>query len=412
MKPIFLFLLCIISQSIFGQKANDLVFGKKDSIYSKILNEKRKIWVYVPEKPKFQKLDTIETYPVVYLLDGYSNFHSVSGMLKRMGHINQGAFFPKMIVVGVLNTNRWRDLTPNKGDKNDPRLSNDILQNSGGGENFISFIENELIPFVDSKYPTKNYRTFMGHSLGGLTVMNTFIKHNNIFDSYAAIDPSMKWAKEKLLGEIKNKRFGEEFLNKKLFLAIAHSMKREMDTLTVQKDKTKETKHIRSILKLNKYLKVKSKDNFDFSSKYYPDDDHSSVAMIAQYDALRFFFDEYRLFLNDNDYDNPNSGIANKMAKHYNRISNSFGFDIKPNKKYLTDLSYYFITEKQYKKAENLFHLIIDFYPDSYEAHDNLGDLYIKLDRKNDAINSYKKSKNLNSESPASEKLKYLTVNE
>ena len=100
-----------------------------------------------------------------------------------------------------------------------------IFKTSGGGEKFISFIERELMPHVDSLYPTAPYRMLIGHSLGGLTVMNTLIHHTNLFKSYVAIDPAMSWDNQKLLKETKKALANNTYSGISLFLGIANTMK-------------------------------------------------------------------------------------------------------------------------------------------------------------------------------------------
>ena len=56
-----------------------------------------------------------------------------------------------------------RDLTPTNVD------DSTIDSTSGGSKHFLSFIENELIPYIGKKYPSKNYRTIVDHSLGSLS---------------------------------------------------------------------------------------------------------------------------------------------------------------------------------------------------------------------------------------------------
>ena len=103
--------------------------------------------------------------------------------------------WPEMIVVGITNTNRDKDLKPTI-----TNLDGVVDLNSGGGGNFMNFIENELIPHIDSIYPTAPYRIFSGHSLGGLTVINTLLNNTQLFNAYIAIDPSLWWNNQTLLG--------------------------------------------------------------------------------------------------------------------------------------------------------------------------------------------------------------------
>src|SRR5262249_19525919 len=78
---------------------NTIAIGKVDSLFSQSLNEKRKIWVYVPGSNP--TVSTIR-YPVVYLLDAESHFASVVGMIQELSEANGNTVCPKMIVVGII----------------------------------------------------------------------------------------------------------------------------------------------------------------------------------------------------------------------------------------------------------------------------------------------------------------------
>ena len=97
------------------ERSNDIVIGKIDSLYSKILDEPRNIWVYLPQSAS-NSIYTPSKYPVVYLLDGDAHFHSVSGMIRQLSTVNGNTKVPEMIIVGIPNTNRSRDLTPTRVD--------------------------------------------------------------------------------------------------------------------------------------------------------------------------------------------------------------------------------------------------------------------------------------------------------
>ena len=144
-----------------------------------------------------------QRYPVVYLLDGDAHFYSVAGMIHQLSEVNGNTLFPEMIVVGIPNTDRMRDLTPTHSPTGYTGDSTGV-GSSGGGEIFMSFIEKELIPYIDSLYPTAPYKVFIGHSLGGLTVINALLHHTRLFNSYIAIDPSMWWQNQLLLKQSGN----------------------------------------------------------------------------------------------------------------------------------------------------------------------------------------------------------------
>jgi hypothetical protein len=408
MKKLYIiFFLCFGLFTTNAQHNTDITIGKIDSLNSKIVDEQRKIWIHVPEENSdgiYQK----KKYPVVYLLDGDDHFSSIVGMIERMSSESGGANCPQMIVVGIPNTNRWRDLTPTKAKLELPRIDSVMVANSGGGENFMSFIEKELIPYIDSKYPTDPYRMFIGHSLGGLTVMNTLINKPNLFNAYVAIDPSMSWDDTKLLQTIKKTVLDKKYSNKRLFLGIANTMTAGMDTISVKKDTTEDTRHIRAILELDMHLKNDTQKHLSFKSKYYKEDDHGSVTLIAGYDAMRAIFDFYQFKFKLEYYDNPESDFATKVESHYKQLSKEFGREIKPDEDYLNTWGYRFLNMKQFKKSEQFFKLYVKSYPKSYNAYDSLGDFYVAIENKDLAIENYKKSISLDKDASSKDKLKKL----
>jgi len=407
MKRISLVLfICFCFCNLYSQNSNDIVIGKVESIDSKILNEQRKVWIYTPRDYSdgvFEK----KNYPVVYLLDGDAHFYSVVGMIQQLSSVNGNTICPKMIVVGIPNTNRTRDLTPSKG-KSNPLTNSNMIADSGGGANFMSFIEKELIPYINANYRTEPYRMLIGHSFGGLTVMNTLIHQPHLFNSYISIDPSMWWSEKKLLNEIKQIKLDDKYHNKTLYLGIANTMSPSMDLKSVQKDSTFDTQHIRSILELNTILNEDAQKKLSYKGKFYEDDDHGSVPLIATYDAFRFIFDFYRLKLEMEDYLDPESDILDKIINHYNKLSKEFGMKMKPDEAYINSLGYQFMSMKQAEKSEQFFKLNVVNYPESFNVYDSLGDFYTANGKKEKAIKNYKKSVLLNKDSNSKRKLKEL----
>jgi len=274
----------------FAQADNKITIGTIDSIQSKILNEQRKIWVYVPDS---YKPGSKQRYPVVYLLDGDSHFYSVVGMIQQLSQVNGNTIAPEMIVVGILNTDRTRDLTPTHVESAPPILDSASSKTSGGGKHFVSFLEKELIPHIDAAYPTQPYKMLIGHSFGGLTVINILANHAKLFNSYICIDPSMWWDNLNFLKKTKKILAEKSFSGTTLYLGIANTMPDGMDIATALKDTSVETKHIRAILDLEKTLKSGKQSGLRFESKFYPNDDHGSTPFITEYDGLRFIFDKH-----------------------------------------------------------------------------------------------------------------------
>ncbi|TFV95799.1 alpha/beta hydrolase [Algoriphagus kandeliae] len=391
MKKLILFIcFCSLYLPLQGQDKNQIVIGSIESIQSKILNEQRDLWIHLPINYSPEK-----KYPVVYLLDANSQFYSVVGLINHLSYSNGNTVCPEMIVVGIPNTNRTRDLTPYKPDPIDPFIPPQMVEESGGGENFIAFIEKELIPYIESTYSTAPYRMLIGHSFGGLTVLNTLLHHTEMFNSYIAVDPTSNWAAGRLLREFQEALASEKsFENIDLYLGIAN-LEMEEDINEYLTDSTFITEGVRSIFEIDAYLKSQAPQKINYASKFYKNEIHPTVPLITEYDAFRFIFDFYTMKLSPRDWEDAEVDMAQKMETHYNRVSAKFGFEVKPDESLVNGLAYEFLGMNQMKKAGDLFHLNIRLYPESGNAYDSLGDFFAANKEKEKAIESYKKALSL-----------------
>ncbi|WP_157807590.1 alpha/beta hydrolase [Hymenobacter chitinivorans] len=112
-------------------------------------------------------------YPVLHLLDGDWHFPYVTALVQQLSTVTSLGVCPEMIVVDIPHPYPTRGLTPTHSTKRWDGAEDRTLNSSGGGEKFLEFLEAEPLPYIDAKYPTVPYRLLMGHSLGGLTVINT-----------------------------------------------------------------------------------------------------------------------------------------------------------------------------------------------------------------------------------------------
>src|SRR6187431_2451962 len=222
-KNLLLILAALITLTSNAQTDNKIIIGMVDSVYSTVLKEKRKVWVHVPNMNSGMP-NTGQRFPVLYLLDGEGHFQSVVGMIQQLSQVNGNTIFPEMIVVGIPNTDRTRDLTPTHIESDLPMMDTNFSKSTGGGENFAAFLQKELIPHVDSAYLTEPFRVLIGHSFGGLIVMNTITNHTKLFNAYIAIDPSMWYDKEQFLKAMQKKLSAQKYNGTSLYVGIANTM--------------------------------------------------------------------------------------------------------------------------------------------------------------------------------------------
>jgi predicted alpha/beta superfamily hydrolase len=386
-----------------AQPSGVIVIGKTDTIHSRILNEDRPVLIHVPDD---YKAYPTQRYPVVYLLDGDAHFPSVMGMIQQLTEVNGNTVFPDMILVGIPNTNRQRDLTPTRA-KASPYGDSNSVRGTGGGENFTAFIEKELMPHIDSVYPAAPYRIMIGHSLGGLMVINTLVNHPNLFSSYIAIDPSMWWDDRKLLVRTESVLARQEFTGKTLFLAIANTMPAGMDTAKVRKDTSNTTLHIRSILRLSDDLKRNKGNGLRFDYKYYAHDTHGSVPLIAEYDGFRFMFDFFIPPYNQLLFDDKSTAeaLTGAVRSHYSRVSRKMGYTVLPPEPLINSLGYMYLQMGKWDRSAAFFRMNAENYPESGNTYDSLGDLYSEAGDHRKAVEAYAKALSLNDNPDTRKKL-------
>ena len=138
---------------VISLHAEDLTIalGVTDSIHSARLKEDRALIVYLP--PGYQ--NSGRSYPVLYLLDG--NRDAMLEALAAIGSLGRNKFMPEIIVVGIANVDRDRDMMPlSTAQYSVPKP---------GAEAFLGLIGDELIPYIDQRYRTTTPRVLCGKSL-------------------------------------------------------------------------------------------------------------------------------------------------------------------------------------------------------------------------------------------------------
>jgi hypothetical protein len=173
--------------------AREVEVGERFVLHSKILKEDRPYLVYLPPSYESRKF-LPQKYPVLYLLDGDSHLPWASGVVYFMSAgINFNYQVPEMIIVAIRDTDRTRDLTPTHSAQDINGKDAPGFASSGGGDNFLDFLQEELIPHIETEYRTQPYRILVGHSLGGLLALHALESRPQLFQAYVAMDPSIWW---------------------------------------------------------------------------------------------------------------------------------------------------------------------------------------------------------------------------
>ena len=206
---------------------DNIILGKTVELTSEILKENRDIFIYTPTG--YEESD--RKYPTLYITDGAENFFIATAIVNFLSRNRQ---IPQMIVVGIPNVNRNRDLSPS--------VINGT-SNPGGGDVFLDFFEDELIPYLDKTYRTNNYRVFFGHSLGGVFANYTLLTKPDLFNAFIAASPYLMYDNEYVIKEAESKLDNLSNYDMQLFITLGnepayHESLNKFTSLLTEKAKT------------------------------------------------------------------------------------------------------------------------------------------------------------------------------
>jgi predicted alpha/beta superfamily hydrolase len=347
--------------------------GVVDSIYSEILSESRQIYIQIPSSfnpTKNQK------YPVVFILDGETFLPTVNDVQNYYS----GGFTPEMVLVGIANDkNRVRDLTTSSITT---KYGMPFNEKNGEADNFRRFIEKELIPYIESKYPVTNYRTLIGHSYGGLFTISTLLNQPDLFANYLAIDPSLDWDNQKLLKEAQDVLAKQNYINKTLFMSLSGQLHLQNSKITidnVMQDTTDFTLFSRSNIAFSNMVKQNDKNGLSFEWKFYSRDIHGTIPFPSLMDGLILLFEWYQMENTGkiNSFDTPKDELFSIIKYREKKLKEHFGYFEPPYPEELLNMSGYMNMDMQQpEKAKMYFELATEYYPESANAYDSMADYY------------------------------------
>ncbi|GAB3503267.1 alpha/beta hydrolase-fold protein [Spirosoma knui] len=158
------------------------------TVRSRILNgETYQLLVHFPDQ-----YDTTKRYDVLYVLDGLDAFPMAISCLGILhGECEKNYQEPILIgisdgaMIGKPGNKRDRDYTPTAF------TTKWGASGGGGGPKFLQFIEQEVIPFVEKRYPVKPNRVLYGYSYGGLFASYALLSNPNLFQKVLIGSPSL-----------------------------------------------------------------------------------------------------------------------------------------------------------------------------------------------------------------------------
>jgi uncharacterized protein len=339
------------------------------TIKSAVLGEDRRILVRLPPNYETSKLN----YPVLYTTDGDAHIGHTSStieFLARNGRMSE------LIVVGIPNTDRTRDLSPTKP-KNTGATGAPDLPTAGGADNFLKFIETELIPEINKRYRVTPYRVLAGHSLGGLFAVHAMLSKPELFQSYVAVSPALNWD-----NQYEIKRADDFFKTRKDFDATF------VMTIGNEPGELED-----AFFQMKQILSKNQAKGFVWEVQELPDEDHGTVVLRSHYLALRKVYDGWQLPRD------PNTGVIAGGLKgadeHYARISKKFGYPQTVPEAIINQIGYQHLFAEELDKAIEVLRIQVERYPESANPYDSLGEVLERAGKLEEAVPLYEKAKNI-----------------
>jgi uncharacterized protein len=337
-----------ISSAAFAQPTTGTVTTLK--LKSAVLGEERTVLVRTPAEYETSKL----SYPVLYVTDGDAHIGHTASTIQ---FLTQNGRMSELIVVGITNTDRTRDLTPTKS-TNKNAAGELQFPTSGGADNFLKFIETELIPQIEKQYRVQPYRILAGHSLGGLFAIHSMISKPGVFNSYVAVSPSLQWENGEPL-----KRAAEYLKNQKeMKVTLFVSLGNETGAISESFDSFREL------------LSKTSIKGFEWQAERMADEDHGSVVLRSHYFGLRKVYEGWQP-----PRDPANGAVIGGLKgadEHYKKLSEKFGYSIPVPENLINQMGYRFLADGKPEEAIAVFKVNIERYPTSANVYDSLAEAY------------------------------------
>jgi len=355
---VFLFILLLFSgQNLcFAQKdGDDIVLGKYRVIHSQILDEDRLLFVHLPREYE----DTQLAYPVLYLLyvDIYNYFADAAVITEKLGGTGE---IPPLIIIGVANTNRYRDLLP---------VKTRGRSEAGGAENFLRFLEEELIPHVDKTYRTKNFRILAGPQTAAIFSLYALITKPGLFNAFISENPFMNPENAAFLYP-KTEKFFKNTESLKSFLYVrCETNERPRDLEYAER--------------FEKLLEFEKPKGFRFEVEFREPAGYFTSPMPFQ-KGLRTLFAGHKL---PEDFQ---TNTVKDITDYYEKLSKDFGFEIDPPLLLLTFEGDKLNRQGKTKEAIEVFELMLSQNPKSLNALFRLGETCRSLGNLEKAKDYYK----------------------
>jgi len=288
LSAIVLFITTLTTAALAQNEARPFVVPNTEvfDLRSEDIGQTYEIRVALPDS--YGTDEQQESYPLLVLLDADYSFAIARNVVQHLAQRHNQ--LPEMIIVAIAypgaaedydfyHLTRTRDYTPFFFPTGG--YGEEMQRVSGGGPAFLNFIESDLFPVLENRYPISDEdRTLEGHSYGGLFTTWVLFTRPDLFARWIIVSPSYWYADEFIYG------YEDEF-------AANHDTLNEVVFATVGSwERNSELDMIELMDRMAAQIEAHDYDGLSFDHYLYEQETHASIWPAAISRGLRSVFNE------------------------------------------------------------------------------------------------------------------------
>jgi len=351
-------LFFLLLPKTYSQETNDPIsIGYYQKLYSYVIGEERLLSIRLPDNYENSTLN----YPVLYHIYGDRIEQYFAEAVSVINNLGWGGIMPEVILIGIdESNNRYRDLLPHQ-------LNGD----STGIDNFTRFFAEELIPYVNKNFRTKEYRILVGPQVGANFALYSLVTTQGLFNAYIITNP-FRWQKgRELLFDKLNKNL-LSIKSLKSFLFITHDVADDLER--------------EGNIYINKFKEIIKPNGPGLQVHYnFLQNDYDFNSRTGLEKGLRTLFKEFKIH-----EDHKIESLIGLLA-HYKNLSAKIGYDINIPEMNIVAACDKLIEQNKMDKVFEMLHYLEREFPNSANSYWRLGSIYRSQGDNENALKYFKK---------------------
>ena len=325
------------------------------TIQSSYPAESREFRVHLPMSYEVNRNDR---YPVLFVLDADRPF-DLQETINITNTLIDRHKIPELLIVFLPNSSdnaRSRDYTP-----------------SQQADQFLDFMEFELIPYIDANFRTEPLKMLSGQSRSGLLAVHSLLNRPHLFGAHIALSPALWHDDDMIVSEARRFFQSTDSLPNFLYMNIGGEENENISN---------------SFDRMEFILRRMAPADLNWQADFAEFESHGTTRLLGQYLALRKFFTNWDKPWNDIptfDVFDERGGL-DMMLSRYQALSEEYGYTVKPIG--LIDAANYYLRIGDANEAVRILIANTEYYPSSVEAHLELSKAYNATGERDSALES------------------------